>query len=87
MSGEWSRSWGGGGGQCLADCGQMVGGGRLEINSLFLSRTHDRIEFHSIPFHSNPFQSNPIQSITFHSNPFHSMFYPMPIASAGLDVY
>ena len=49
--------------------GSMSGGlgsdgrwGRLKINSLFLSRTHDRIEFHSIPIHSNP---------------FHSMFYPM----------
>ena len=70
-SGEWSRS--GGGGQGLADWGQMVGGGRLEINSLFLSRTHDRIEFHSIPFQSIPFHSIP-----FHSNPFHSMIYPMP---------
>ena len=68
-SGEWSRSWGGG--QCLSDWGQMVGGGRLEINSLFLSRTHDRIEFHSIPFHSIPFYSIPIHSIPFHSIPFH----------------
>ena len=42
--------------------------GRLEINNLFLSRTHDRIEFHS----------NPTQSIPFHSIPFHSMIYPMP---------
>ena len=42
--------------------------GRVEINILFLSRTHDRIEFHSIPFHSIPFQSIP-----FHSNPFHSI--------------
>ena len=55
--------------------GSMSGGlgsdgrwGRLKINSLFLSRTHDRIEFHSIPFHSNPFHSIP-----FHSNPFHSI--------------
>ena len=37
----------------------MVGGGRLEMNILFLSRTDDRIEFHSIPFHSIPFQSIP----------------------------
>ena len=50
--------------------GSMSGGlgsdgrwGRLKINSLFLSRTHDRIEFHSIPFHSNPFHSNPFHSI------------------------
>ena len=33
--------------------------GRLEINSLFLSRTQDRIEFHSIPFHSIPIHSIP----------------------------
>ena len=46
----------------------MVGGGKLEVNNLFLSRTDDRIEFHSIP----------IQSIPFQSIPFHSMFYPMP---------
>ena len=76
--------------------GSMSGGlesdgrwGRLKINSLFLSRTHDRIEFHSIPFHSIPFHSNPIQSIPFHSNPihsipFHSMFYPMPSLRAEL---
>ena len=57
--GEGSRSGG------LGSDGRR---GRLEINSLFLSRTHDRIEFHSIPF----------QSIPFHFNPFHSMFYPMP---------
>ena len=56
-SGEWTSSWGGG--QFLADLGQMVGGGRLEINSLFLSRTHDRIEVHSIPIHSNPFHVLP----------------------------
>ena len=37
----------------------MVGGWRLEINSLFFSRTHDKLEFHSIPFHSNPIHSNP----------------------------
>ena len=34
-------------------------GGKLEINSLFLSRTHERIEFHSIPIHSIPFHSIP----------------------------
>ena len=45
--------------------------GRFEINSLFLSRTHDRIEFHSIPFHSIPIQSNPFHSIPIHSIPFH----------------
>ena len=45
----------------------MVGGGRLELTSLFLSRTHDRIEFHFTPFHSIPFHSDPIQSIPFHS--------------------
>ena len=56
----------------------MVGGGRLEINSLFLSRTHDRIEFPSIPFHSDPIQSIPFHSIPIHSIPFHFMFYPMP---------
>ena len=51
--------------------GSMSGGlgsdgrlGRLKINSLFLSRTHDRIEFHSIPFHSIP-----IHSIPFHVLP------------------
>ena len=37
----------------------MVGGGRLEMHILFLSRTDDRMEFHS----------NPIQSIPFHSIP------------------
>ena len=56
-----------GGGQCLADLGQMVGGERLEINCLFLSRTHDSIPFQSNPFHSIPFH------IPFHSNPFHSI--------------
>ena len=54
--------------------------GRLEINSLFLSRTHHRKEFHSIPFHSIPIQSIPFHSIPIHSIPFHSMFYPMPFA-------
>ena len=56
--------------------GSMSGGlgsdgrwGRLEINSLFLSRTHDRIEFHSIPFHSDPIQSNLFHSIPFHVLP------------------
>ena len=46
--------------------GSMSGGlgsdgrwGRLKINSLFLSRTHDRIEFHSIPIHSIPIHSIP----------------------------
>ena len=71
-SGEWSMSGGGGqglGGQGLSDWGQMVGGGRLEIKSLFLSRTHDRIEFHSIPFLSNPFHFIPFQSIPFHCIP------------------
>ena len=58
--------------------------GRLEITSLILSRTHDRIEFHSIPFHSIPIQSNPFHSIPFHSNPFHSMFYPMPFYSCNV---
>ena len=54
----------------------MVQWGRLEINSLFLSRTHDRIAFHSIPFHSIP-----ILSIPFHSNPFHSIpFHVLPNA-------
>ena len=52
--------------------------GRLEMNILFLSRTDDRIEFHSIPFHSNPFHSKQFHSISIHSIPFHSMFYPMP---------
>ena len=59
------------------------GGGRLEINSLFLSRTHDSIPFHSIPIQSNPFHSIPNHSIPFHSNPFHSMFYPMPNRTLG----
>ena len=45
--------------------------GRLKINSLFLSRTHDRIEFHSIPFHSIPIHSIPFHSIPIHSIPFH----------------
>ena len=46
--------------------GSMPGGlgsdgrwGRSDINSLFLSRTHDRIEFHSIPFDSIPFHVLP----------------------------
>ena len=80
--------------------GSMSGGlgsdcrlGRLKKNSLFLSRTYDRIEFHSIPFHSIPFHtipfhSIPFHSIPFHSIPFHSMFYPMPYAMAtGYGAY
>ena len=51
----------------------MVGGGRLEINCPFLSRTHDSIPFHSIPFHSNPIHSIPFHSIPFQSIPFHDL--------------
>ena len=71
--------------------GSMSGGlgsdgrwGRLKINSLFLSRTHDRIEFHSIPFHSIPFHSIPIQSIPFQSIPIHSIpFHVLPNAGTN----
>ena len=45
--------------------------GRLEINSLFLSRTHDRIEFHSVPIHSIPFTSIPFHLLPFQSIPLH----------------
>ena len=69
--------------------GSMSGGlgsdgqrGRLKINSLFLSRTHDRKECHSIPFHSNPIHSIPIHSIPIHSIPFHSIpFHVLPNAN------
>ena len=33
--------------------------GKIGDKQSVLSRTHDRIEFHSIPFHSNPFHSIP----------------------------
>ena len=87
--GQGSRSWGQGQGMVkVMGRGSMSGGlgsdgrwGRLKINSLFLSRTHDRIEFHSIPFHSIPIHSIPIHSIPFHSIPFQSIpFHVLPNA-------
>ena len=65
-------------------------GGRLEINSLFLSRTHDRIEFHSIPFHSIPIHSIPFHSIPFHSIPIQSIPFqsiPFHVLPNALNIY